>query len=149
MPDWIDDELERIADARNPNPPSDEQIGAAVQRWWKQLADDINGALVRMRGQGFGGEMTTPQENRYEVRNPLDRLTLRIVLDREARTVSFEYHSEAPRVAEPLGGFLSLRPRGQSRVVAFYSDQELSQDQVLRTLLKPVLFPAMPSDEAA
>jgi hypothetical protein len=148
MPNWIDDELERVAEL-HADQPSDEQVSQAVQRWWDQLGSGIREDVERMRRRDLDAEFLAPQANCYEVRNPAGGLVLSVELDPEARTVHFDYRSESEQAAAPEGGFLSLRCRGAGHVVAFYADQEMTPDRVLRTLLKPVLFPAEPTEEAA
>ena len=144
---WIDDELERVAEL-HAEQPDEEQVSQAVLRWWDQLGNGIREDVERMRRRDLEAEFLVPQAYCYEVRNPQPGLVLAVELDPEARTVHFDYRSEAEQAAAPEGGFLSLRCRG-TRIVAFYADQEMTPDRVLRTLLKPVLFPAEPTEEAA
>lgn len=148
MPDWIDDELERVAEL-HAEQPSEERVSQAVLRWWEHLGAGIRDDIDRMRRRDLDAEFMDHQPHCYEVRNPKAGLVLSVELDAEARTVHFDYGSERERAAVPEGGFFSLRCQGSGRIVAFYADQEMTPDRVLRTLLKPVLFPAEPTEEAA
>ena len=146
MPNWIDDELERVAEL-HAEQLNDEQVSQAVLRWWEQLGNGIREDVERMRRRDLEAEFLA-QAYCYEVRNPQVGLVLSAELDPDARTVHFDYRSESEQAAAPEGGIFSLRSRG-NRVSAFYADQEMTPDRVLRTLLKPVLFPAEPTEEAA
>ena len=148
MPKWIDDELERVAEL-HAEQPSEKQVSQAVLRWWDQLGVGLREDVERLRRHDLDAEFQQPVPTCYEVRNPEAKLVLSVELDAEARTVHFDYRSESDQVAAPEGGFLSLRCRGNNRTVAFYADQEMTSDRTLRTLLKPVLFPAEPTEEAA
>jgi hypothetical protein len=148
MPNWIDDELERVAEL-HAEQPSEQQVSQAAVRWWEQLGAGLREDVDRMRRRDLDAEFLQPQANCYEVRNPEAGLVLSVELDADARTVHFDFRSESEQTAAPEGGFFSLRARGASRIVAFYADQEMTPDRVLRTLLKPVLFPAEPTEEAA
>ena len=148
MPNWIDDELERVAEL-HAEQPSEEQVSSSVIRWWDQLGAGIRADVERMRRRDLNAEFLQPASTSYEVRNGEAGLVLAVELDAEARTVHFDYRSESEHVAAPEGGFLSLRCRDGSRIVAYYADQEMTPDRILRTLLKPVLFPAEPTEEAA
>ena len=148
MPEWIDDELERVAEL-HAEQPSEEQVSSSTLRWWDQLGAGIREDVERMRRRDLDGEFLQPSPTCYEVRNGEAGLVLSVELDAEARTVHFDYRSETAQTAAPEGGFLSLRCRGGNRIVAYYADQEMTPDRILRTLLKPVLFPAEPTEEAA
>jgi hypothetical protein len=148
MPNWIDDELERVAEL-HAEQPSEEQVSKSVLRWWEQLGAGIREDIERMRRRDLNAEFRQPVPTCYEVRNPEAGLLLAVDLDAEAHTAHFDYRSESEQVAAPEGGFLSLRCRDGNRIVAFYADQEMTPDRILRTLLKPVLFPAEPTEEAA
>ena len=148
MPNWIDDELERVAEL-HAEKPSKEQVSKSVLRWWDQLGAGLNEDVERMLRRGLNAEFLQPAPICYEVRNGEAGLVLAVELDADARTVHFDYRSESDHTAAPEGGFLSLRCGGGSRIVAYYADQEMTPDRILRTLLKPVLFPAEPTEEAA
>lgn len=148
MPEWIDDELARVAEL-HAEQPGEEQVSQGVLRWWEQLGAGLREDVESLRRRDLEAEFLQPSPTSYEVRNPVAKLVLSVELDAEARTVHFDYRSESDQVAAPEGGFLSLRCRGSNRTVAYYADQEMTPDRILRTLLKPVLFPAEPTEEAA
>jgi hypothetical protein len=148
MPEWVDDELERVAEL-HAGQPAEEQLSQNILQWWEQLGAGIREDVERVRRRDLDAEFSQPHSTCYEVRNPQAALILAVELDPGAHTVHFDYRSESEHTAAPEGGFLSLRPRGSNRIAAFYADQEMTPDRILRTLLKPVLFPAEPTEEAA
>jgi len=148
MSEWSDDQLQRVAEM-HAGQPVERQIDSAVRHWWEQLEAGLRDEVERMRRRDLDAGFEQPSSTCYEVRNPEAALVLTVELDAEARTVHFDYRSESELTAAPEGGFFSLRPRGNSRIAAFYADQEMTPDRLLRTLLKPVLLPAEPTEEAA
>jgi hypothetical protein len=148
MPEWSDDQLQRVAEM-HAGQPAERQADSAVEHWWDQLEAGLREEVERMSRRDLNAAFEQPSPTCYEVHNPDAALVLSVELDAEARTVHFDYRSESEHTAVPEGGFFSLRPRGNVRIAAFYADQEMTPDRLLRTLLKPVLFPAEPTEEAA
>ena len=148
MPEWSDDQLQRVAEM-HAGQPAERRIDSAVEHWWEQLRAGLREEADRMRRREVDADFEQLSPTCYEVRNPEAALVLAVELDADARTVHFDYRSESEHTAAPEGGFFSLRPRGNNRIVAFYADQEMTPDRLLRTLLKPVLLPAEPTEEAA
>ena len=161
--DRLADETEREQDSQQPPERSAESAAAAptaptVEDWWRELARDIQKQIQQASAPlDFEGE----GKQVYRVSNTRAKITLEAEFDPEARNVRFDYSSQAeppreispgatrqPRGLAPEGGILSLRPR-QDGIAVFYSDQELGRDQVLSTLLEPVLSAEPPSEQAA
>ena len=148
MPHWSDDQLQRVAEMHT-GQPGEHSVDLAVQNWWEHLGAGLRDEVERVHRRDLEATFDQPSPTCYEVRNPEAALVLGVEIDAEAHTVHFDYRSESENTAAPEGGFFSLRPRGSTRIAAFYADQEMTPDRLLRTLLKPVLFPAEPTEEAA
>ncbi len=163
MSEWVDEEFARQQERDGAGePPLDvATVAAALARWWEQLGTGLRQDVERASARAVRAEFLRPAPHQYRVRNLREELALDVLLDLEARNVRFDYTSQKegdqviepgdgrqPRGLAPEGGILSLRPRAYG-VAVFYSDQHLSAEQLRKTLLKPVLFPEMPSEEAA
>lgn len=159
---WIDEELDRTEALQlaNAPPPSEQEIAEAVRNWWRWFAEALKRNTDDARQHGLTADFTEPAPERYRVSNPEAGLAADFALDEQIRSVHFDYSSSnsnnpAPEAAPasgpaistsaPEGGVLTLRPRGRNRVAAFLSDQQLYENELMRTLLKPVLFPNLPS----
>ena len=163
MADWTDDELDRrgaegataeltnaeLANAISPEEISAEEMTANVAQWWKALKEALKEAVARVRDQGINAEVVEEAEGHYRVSNHSVGLCLDIMLDAPDGIVRFSYASPSAKTIAPEGGMLTLRARTGGRIQTFYSDQHLDQEQLLETVLRPVLFPALPSEETA
>jgi hypothetical protein len=128
---------------------SAEEMTANMAQWWTALKEALTEAVERVRDQGINAEVVEAAEGHYRVSNQSAGLDLDVVLDAPDGIVRFSYASPSGKTIAPEGGMLTLRARSGGRIQTFYSDQHLSQEQLLETLLRPVLFPALPSEEAA
>jgi len=152
--------MDRLADAaeREQGSKQPQRRVDSADAWWRELARDIQQQIqhanVPLDFEGEGTQL-------YRVSNSRAKITLETEFDPEARNVRFDYSSQAepprevtqgatrqPRGLAPEGGILSLRLRTDG-IAVFYSDQELSREQVLTTLLEPVLSPGQTSEQAA
>ena|SRR5215469_2057755 len=159
---WIDEELDREQEAQHASepPPSEQEIAEAVRSWWRWFGDALRGNSVEAREHAIPVSFSEPAPERYRVANSEAGLAVDFALDQQIRSVHFDYSSSnsdnpAPEAAPtslpaistapPEGGVLTLRPRGRQRVAPYLSDQHLYEQELMRTLLKPVLFPNQPS----
>jgi len=152
MMSWIDEELERRTElmAGGAPMPTEQESAAAVQQWWRWLGERLKQSVQEAQERaGLIAESSEPFTNTYRVSNPEAGLALVITLDEQIRAARFDYTSSGERAIAPQGGVLTLRPRSRSRIAVYYADQHLHEDDLLKTLLKPVLFPELPSEEAA
>ena len=155
-----------MTDASRPNDAqlpatSPASVPANVEDWWSRAGQVVRRQLDHVQASGVSAVFEGEGSRTYRVTNPKSKLSLTALFDPDARNVRFEYASEAeppkevgvvatrqPRGLAPEGGILSLRARPQG-IEAFSSDQELSLDDAVRTLLQPVLVPQESVDQAA
>lgn len=159
---WIDEELDREQEAQHAAepPPTDQEIVEAVRDWWQWFGGALKHNAEAAHERGIPADFSEPAPERYRVSNSEAGLAADFALDEQIRSVRFDYSSSnskvaAPEVAPtsapaistapPEGGVLTLRPRGRSRVAPYLSDRQLFEQDLMRTLLKPVLFPNLPS----
>jgi hypothetical protein len=159
---WIDEELDREQEAQHASEPapSEQEIAEAVRNWWRWFGEALKRNCEDARQRGIPAELSEPAPERYRVKNSEAGLAADFALDEQIRSVHFDYASSNPKspapeaaptsmpaisTAPPEGGVLTLRPRGRDRVAPFLSDQHLYEQDLMRTLLKPVLFPNVPS----
>ncbi|HZU22181.1 MAG TPA: hypothetical protein VE998_05055 [Terriglobales bacterium] len=159
---WIDEELDREHDVQHASQPapSDEQVLEAARAWWQWFGQALKRNADDARQRGIPADFSEPARERYRVSNSEAGLAANFALDEQIRSVRFDYSSSkanmaapeaaptsAPAIsnAPPEGGVITLRPRGSNRVAPFLSDQHLYEHELMRTLLKPVLFPNLPS----
>src|SRR5690242_20503569 len=147
--DWLDQELSRLQSAGDTGTSASVTHSAgAIATWWRRLGDVLQRYVDRANDAGVASDLTRNADNTYRVSNAAAGLALEITLDPATQKLVFNYRSTASDASAPEGGIMSLREeRGAIR--PYYSDQELNDAQISETLLKPVLFPALPSDEIA
>jgi len=146
--DWLDQELARLHKPGRVAPEAAARSEGVIAAWWRRLADVLRRDIDRANAAGIGADFSREGDTTYRVRNAAAGLELETTLDRSAQNVIFNYRSTAQNASAPEGGILSLRQE-RGAVRPYYSDQELNDAQLSETLLKPVLFPALPSDEVA
>jgi hypothetical protein len=150
MTDWLDEELERQAAEQKPSVEvSGEEISRRTQQWWASLKESLQQDVERAAARGIDADLSEPEEGHIRVSNHSAGIDLDVFLDEPDGNVRFGYVAHGARAIAPEGGILTLRSRSAGRIQPFYSDQHLSREQLRETLLKPVLFPAMPTEEAA
>ena len=150
MTDWLDEELERqAAEQKAPVELTGEEIAQRTQQWWASLKESLQQDVQRASALGLDAKLAEPEAGHIRVSNRNAGLNLDVFLDAPDGNVRFNYEAHGDRAIAPEGGILTLRTRAGGRVQPFYSDQHLSGEQLRETLLKPVLFPTMPSVEAA
>jgi hypothetical protein len=146
--DWLDEELARLHHVGGtPSEPAAD-AAAAVARWWRHLADVLERDVERALSAGLTADFSREGEYAYRVSNAAAGLQLDVALDAASQNVIFNYRSSAATASAPEGGILRLR-HDRAAVHPYYSDQGLNDAQLSETLLKPVLFPALPSSEVA
>jgi hypothetical protein len=145
---WIDDEFELMEDIRaeGREEPSPVDVAAAVHRWWRGLRETLERDLKAAAQRGVAGDLSAPDDDHYRIHSAESGITVDLELDPDARTVRFDFTSGGSRGGAPEGGIFSLRPRPSGNVHAFYADQQISRDKVSETVLKPVLFPTVPTE---
>ena len=146
---WIDEELDRMEELRSASAPepSEQEIAAAVRAWWAWLGEALKRSIAQARELGaITADISEPFTSSYRVSSEAG-LAVEITLDDQIRAARFEYSASKAGAIAPEGGVITLRPRGRGRIAAFYADQQLHEQELMRTLLKPVLFPTLPSDE--
>jgi hypothetical protein len=159
---WIDEELDREQEVQHAAEPlpSEQEVAASVQAWWRWFGDALKRNCEDARGRGIPADFSEPKAGRFRVSNSEPGLAADFALDEQIRSVRFDYSSSNPNTpapeaapssapaisnAPPEGGVLTLRPRGRNRVAPFLSDQHLYEQDLMRTLLRPVLLPNLPS----
>ena len=147
---WIDEELDRIEELRAAEAPhpTEQEIASAVARWWQWLGEALRRNVALAQEHGLNAALSEAGRNRYRISSSESNLAVDVVLDQQIRSVRFDYGSLNGSSTAPEGGIITLRPRGRNRIAAYISDQQLNEQDLMRTLLKPVLFPTLPSDEA-
>jgi hypothetical protein len=145
---WIDEEFELLEEMRQNGglAPTPADVAASVQRWWDSLKQAIQQDLEVVRQRGITADFSALDADHLRVRNGEAGISVDVVLDPEARNVKFDFTSDANRGGAPEGGIFSLRPRSSGNVQAFYSDEHVNREKVVETLLKPVLFPTIPTE---
>jgi hypothetical protein len=145
---WIDDEFELIDDLRaeGREAPSPADVAAASRRWWTALRETLERDLHLAADRGIAADLAVPDEDHYRINSVESGLRVELEFDPDARTVRFEFTSDGQRAGAPEGGIFSLRPRPSGGVQAFYSDEPINRDKLSETVLKPVLFPTVPSE---
>jgi hypothetical protein len=149
---WIEDELEFREELRAGSVPmpSEQECATAVLEWWKWLGEMLKRSVEEAQQRATViSEFSEPAADTYRVSNPEAGLALNVALDEQIRAARFDYTSSGERAIAPEGGVLTLRPRVHGRIAVYYADQHLHENELMRTLLKPVLFPELPSEEAA
>jgi hypothetical protein len=147
---WVEEELERLEELRAASAPepSEQEIAAAVRDWWRWLGESLKRSVGQARELGaISAEVSEPFSNAYRVANSEAGLAAVIELDEQIRAARFDYSASNQGGNAPEGGVLTLRPRGRGRIATFFADRQLHEQELMRTLLKPVLFPDLPSDE--
>ncbi|MBV8207885.1 MAG: hypothetical protein JO041_13930 [Acidobacteria bacterium] len=160
---WLDEELEHVEELRHSSEtPSDAQVYSAVRAWWQWFGEALKRNAEEARRHEISAEFSQSATGHYRLANREAGLAADFALDEQIRSVRFDYSSSHPGTpapeaapasapaiagAAPEGGVLTLRPRGAARVAPFLSDQHLHEQELMRTLLKPVLFPDAPSTE--
>jgi hypothetical protein len=159
---WIDEELDREQEVQHASEPAptEQEVAEAVRQWWQWFGQALQRNAEDARQRGIPADFSDPAPGRYRVANAEAGLAADFALDDQIHSVRFDYSSSksnvpapeaaptsAPAISDapPEGGVLTLRPRGRSRVAPFLSDQHLYEQDLMRTLLKPVLFPNLPS----
>jgi len=159
---WIDEELDREQEVQHASasPPTEQEIAEALRDWWRWFGDVLQGNCEDAREHAISASFSEPAPERYRVANGEAGLAVDFALDEQIRSVHFDYSSSnsstlvpeaaptsvpAISTAPPEGGVLTLRPRGHHRIAPYLSDQHLYEQELMRTLLKPVLFPNQPS----
>ena len=147
---WIDEEFDRMEELRAADapPPTEQEVASAVARWWQWLGEALRRNVKTAQEHGLSAELSEPGANHYRIASPESNLAVDLVLDQQIRGARFDYASSNGSSTPPEGGIITLRPRGRNRIAAYISDQQLHEQDLMRTLLKPVLFPTLPSDEA-
>ena len=147
---WVDEELERVEELRAASAPdpSEQEIAAAVRDWWRWLGDALKRSVAQAREVGaINADLSEPFSNAYRVSNSEAGLAVVIELDEQIRAARYDYSAADQGGKAPEGGVLTLRPRGRGRIATFLADRQLHEQDLMRTLLKPVLFPELPSEE--
>jgi hypothetical protein len=147
---WIEEELERVEELRGASAPepSEQEIAAAVRDWWRWLGEALKRSIGQARELGaISADVSEPFSNTYRVSNNEAGLAVVITLDEQIRAARYDYSAASQGGKAPEGGVLTLRPRGRGRIATFLADRQLHEQELMRTLLKPVLFPDLPSEE--
>lgn len=159
---WLDEELDRVEELQlaSAPPPSESEAAEAARKWWQWFGEALKRNAEAAQRSGIPADFSEPAPGRYRVANTEAGLAVDLAYDDQIRSVHFDYSSSkndvaAPEAAPtsapamspapPEGGVLTLRPRGRNRIAAFLSDQHLYEQELMRTVLKPVLFPNLPS----
>ena len=147
---WVDEELERMEELRAASAPepSEQEIASAVRDWWRWLGEALKRSIGQARELGaISAEVSEPFSNAYRVANSEAGLAIVIELDEQIGAARFDYSAADQGGKAQEGGMLTLRPRGRGHIATFLADRQLHEQELMRTLLKPVLFPDLPSEE--
>ena len=136
--DWVEGELKKEqADAR---PRTEPRAPSALSKWYQgfraHLKQDIE-AFNRDRG---GAAEITQSGDQAVVLNNTAGVKGTFTGDLELQQIRSEYTPMRDLVAVPEGEIFTLRFE-QARLAIFSADQEISEDDLRKALLKPVLFP--------
>ncbi len=138
MVDWVEGELKK--EQANALPHTEPRASSALSKWYEgfraHLGQDVN---EFNRDRGGAAELN---ESGYEVvvLNNGAGVKGTFTTDLELQQVRSEYTAVRELVAVPEGEIFTLRFEG-GRLAIFSADQEISEDDLRKALLKPILFP--------
>ena len=136
--DWVEGELKR--DEASAPPGTEPAVHSALTRWYegfsahlRQDVDEFN------RDRGGAAEIAQSGKNAVVLNNTAG-VKGTFTTDLGLQQVRSEYTPVRELVAAPEGEIFTLRFEG-GRLAIFSADQEISEEDLRKALLKPVLFP--------
>jgi len=123
------------------NQISGNDFGAAAQRRWQELAEELQIDVTEFNSRRGGADFSQSSASQFCIRNLTSGLQLIITADFDARTIRYDYKQVNDKSAgAPEGGMLSMRQSSGGAVEFYSADEQLTSEET-REILLEVLFP--------
>ena len=136
--DWVEGELKR--DEASAPPGTEPSLRSALSPWYASFSAHLRQDVDEFNRDRGGAAEITQSGNDAVVLNNTAGVKGRFTTDLGLQQVRSEYTPVRELVAVPEGEIFTLRFEG-GRLAIFSADQEISEDELRKALLKPVLFP--------
>lgn len=136
--DWVEGELKR--DQGGAPPGTDPTVRSALSQWYETFSAHLREDVDEFNRDRGGAAEITRSGKCAVVLNNRAGVKGTFTTDLELQQVRSEYAPVRELVAVPEGEIFTLRFEG-GRLAIFSADQEISEEDLRKALLKPVLFP--------
>jgi len=136
--DWVQGELNKESSAAPPR--TEPAASTALSRWYEQFTSHLKQDVNEFNRQSGGAAEIALNGGEAVVLNNTAGVKGTFTADLGLQQVRSDYAPVRELVAVPEGEIFTLRFEG-GRLAIFSADQEISEDDLRKELLKPVLFP--------
>lgn len=144
---WIHDRFERRVETENSDSDTrsrEMRVEALAENKWQELLRGLRKDLEEYRRLGGDASLAEVSDVQCKISNPSPRVIAEITADPAAHTIRYTFSSDAADTAVPEGGFFSIRSSPSNQADLYSADQRVSDEQVRRMILEPLLFPTLP-----
>jgi hypothetical protein len=145
---WIQEQFERRVQSENSGTsgknPVENTFEALANQKWQELMTGLKRDLDEYQDLGGDAAFSQASKQQVTISNPNPAVTVQVTADPDAHTIHYTFESDAGDTAVPEGGFLSIRHSDSNGADLYSADQRVSNEQVRRMILEPLLFPNPP-----